>query len=119
MANIDVLRDLWKRVDTPYSACPDISFDRLLGAMCDILSEEGYGGGNSPLECWILAYVSIVGRASLMGVQSLRDQKIPFDVEDRFEAMDAIDREVEKELENLRFRGFLVRDEKGMYQIKP
>jgi hypothetical protein len=118
MASVDVLRDLWKRIDTPYSACPDVSFDRLLGAMCDILSLEGFGGGNTPLQCWILAYVSIVGRASLMGVQSLREQKVPFDVEDRFEAMDAISLEVEKELEDLYFRGFLTRD-KGVYQIKP
>jgi hypothetical protein len=122
MENIDVLRSLWKRIENPSVACPSVSFDRILGAMCDILAEGGFGGGNTPSQCWILAYVSIVEKASILGIQSLREQTLPFPSSLSFEEEDelyqASNKEVERELEDLRFRGFLVR-EGNVYKVKP
>lgn len=121
MASVDVLRDLWKRLDTP-SGCPDVSLGHVLETMCDILAKEGYGGGNSPFECWILAYLSLTGGAATWDVQLARQSTI-FVLGCTFEEEEdrclASNREVERELENLRFRGFLVRDDEGMYRIKP
>jgi hypothetical protein len=111
MESIDVLRALWKRIESPSVACPSVSFDRILGAMCDILAEDGFGGGNTPLQCWILAYVSIVEKASIWGIQSLREHTFSFS------SSFTSNKEVERELEDLKFRGLLVREEND-YKIK-
>ena len=123
MASIDVLRDLWNRVDTPVNASFNMNSGQLLCSMCNILAKEGYGGGNTPFQCWLLAYLSITGGSNLWNARAAAEFRIPVKIGDEYpgctvEAFEESEREVEKELEDLYYRGFLTRDE-GVYRIKP